>query len=306
LKKRKLIEVIITSYNEPKATLRAVKVFLNQTSRKDIRVTVVDPFPEVEQYLNNNIKDPRYNFYPDPGEGKNFAFNLLFDEFHSKDPNDILIFTDGDVYVSENTIEEIMKKFEDPKVGCVTGQPISVDSRKTRFGYWSKVLLSAIHKVRIQLDREKKFFQASGYLFAIRNSIISGIPLEVPEDAIMPYFMWKRGFRTAYAENAKVFVKYPENWPDWLNQRTRTIKAHENISKSYPDMPRTKSLFNEMRAGVFYAIRQPRTPKEFIWTLQLYFARLYIYYKSFVDMKTNRHFNPAWREDEVQSTKPLD
>ena len=39
-----MIDVIITSYNEPKATLRAVNVFLKQKQVKDFRITVVDPF----------------------------------------------------------------------------------------------------------------------------------------------------------------------------------------------------------------------------------------------------------------------
>jgi cellulose synthase/poly-beta-1,6-N-acetylglucosamine synthase-like glycosyltransferase len=301
-----MIDVIITSYKEPKATLRAVNAFLDQYSGKDMRVTVVDPFPEVEKFLRKNIKDKRFNFYPDPGEGKNYALNLLFDEFHSNNNNDILIYTDGDVYVSDNTVKEIMDKFKDSKVGCVTGRPVSTDSRKTRFGYWSKVALRGIHKFRVQLDKDKKFFQASGYLFAIRNGLLSGIPLEVPEDAIIPYFLWNKGYKMSYADKAEVYVKYPDNLKDWINQRVRTIKAHENISKLYPDMPRTKSLFNEIRAGAFYAIRQPRNLKELRWTIDLYFARLFIYYKSYKEMKQKKQFNPAWREEEVQSTKPLD
>ena len=77
-----MIDIIITSYNEPKATLRAVNTFLNQEIKKDFRITVVDPFPEVEEFLKKNIKDKRFNFFLDPGEGKSYALNILFQELY--------------------------------------------------------------------------------------------------------------------------------------------------------------------------------------------------------------------------------
>jgi len=301
-----MIHIIITSYKEPKATVRAVKSFLRQKIKEEFKIIVVDPFPEVEEYLNKEIKSKNVEFFLDPGEGKNYAMNILFDRYLSENTKDILIFTDGDVFVSENTVSEIMEKFKDKKVGCVTGRPVSVDSRKKRMGYWSKVLYSAIHNVRIRLDRDKKFFQCSGYLFAIRNGLIAGIPEEVPEDCIIPYLIWKKGYRVAYAGNAEVYVKYPDNWKDWVNQRIRTIKAHENIPKAAPDMPRTKSFLNELKEGVRYTLGHPSSLREYLWVMQLYFARLYIYGKSFWDIRRKRVFNPQWRDTEIKSTNTLD
>lgn len=300
-----MIDVIITSYKEPKSTLKAVNIFLKQLGKND-RVTVVDPFPEVEEYLNENIKDKRFFFFLDPGEGKSYALNLLFQEKYSDNKDNIFILSDGDVYVSDNAVKELMSKFKNKKVGCVTGKPVSVDSRETKYGYWSKLLYSAIDKVRKRLAKDNKFFQCSGYLFAIRNGVIGDIPIEVPEDAIIPYLFWKKDYQIAYADKAEVYVKYPNNWKDWLNQRVRTIKAHENIPKFAPDMPRTKSFLNEVKTGGIFALTFPKSFKEFFWTIELYFARLYIYFKSWFEMKQNKQFNPGWRESNIESTKPLD
>lgn len=49
-----MINVIITSYREPASTLLATKVFL-RSKRKDLRVTAVDPFPEVEEVEISDI-----------------------------------------------------------------------------------------------------------------------------------------------------------------------------------------------------------------------------------------------------------
>ncbi|MDO8563636.1 MAG: glycosyltransferase family 2 protein [Nanoarchaeota archaeon] len=300
-----MIDIIITSYNEPKSTLRAVETFLKQIGKND-RITVVDPFQEVGNYLSSHVKDKRFNFFLDSGEGKSYALNLLFAEKYSNNKNNIFILSDGDVYVSENAVKELVAKFKSRKIGCVTGKPVSIDSRETKYGYWSKLLYSAIDGVRKKLAKENKFFQCSGYLFAMRNGIIGDIPLEVPEDAIIPYLFWKKGYYIDYAEKAEVYVKYPDNWKDWVNQRVRTIKAHENIPQFAPDMPRTKSFLNELKTGSIFALTFPRSFKEFFWTLELYFARLYIYIKSFWEMKKNNNFNPGWRETTIESTKTLD
>ena len=52
---------------EPKSTLKAVKIILKQIGKKD-RVTVVDPFTEVEEFLRKEVNDKRFNFFLDPGE----------------------------------------------------------------------------------------------------------------------------------------------------------------------------------------------------------------------------------------------
>ena len=109
-----MIDIVITSYKEPKATLRAVEIFLNQLkdTQIDFRIIVCDPFPEVKEFLKQNLRDKRVGFFLDPGEGKSYALNLLFEKLNSKNKEDIFILTDGDVYVSENAVSEILKSFE--------------------------------------------------------------------------------------------------------------------------------------------------------------------------------------------------
>ncbi len=300
-----MIDIIITSYNEPKATLRAAEVFLMNKSKK-IRVTVVDPFPEVEKFLKSKIKDKRFCFFLDPGEGKSYALNLLFQEYSSKDKEDIFILTDGDVYVSENTVFEILYAFENKKIGCITGKPVSIDSKTTKYGYWSHLLFAGIDNVRKKLALQKKFFECSGYLFAIRKGVIFDFPLETSEDSIIPFLFWEKGYKIGYVPKAEVYVKNPNNWKDWTNQKIRNILAHENLNKIAPNMPRTKSFFNELKFGAIFSLKYPKNFKEFWWTLELFLARSYIYLHAFRKIRQKSKYNDGWREIEIKSTKPLD
>jgi cellulose synthase/poly-beta-1,6-N-acetylglucosamine synthase-like glycosyltransferase len=300
-----MIDIIITSYKEPKATLNAVNTFLNQKISQPFRIIVVDPFPEVRDFLKENIQDKRVGFFLDPGEGKSYALNLLFEKL-TGDTNDLFILTDGDVYVSENAVEEILKRFEDSSVGCVTGHPIPIDSRTEKFGYWSHLLFSGIHNVRKNYSEKGKFFECSGYLFAIRKGVVTNFPIEASEDAVISYLFSQKGYKIAYAENAEVYVKNPSNMEDWKNQKIRNIKGHENLSKLFPEMPRTKSFWNEIKHGMVFSLFFARSIKEFIWTLQLYKARLDIYKEAFNDLKQSQTYSDGWREKETPTTRTLD
>lgn len=301
-----MIDIIITSYNEPKSTLRAVKAFLNQKIEEDFRIIVVDPFPEVGEFLKKNIKSKNFVFFLDSGDGKSYALNILFQDYNSSNKEDLFILTDGDVYVSENSVRKISEVFKNPEIGCVTGKPVSLDSRKTKYGYWANVLFAGIDKVRARLSNEKSFFECSGYLFAIRKGVINDFPLEASEDSIIPYLFWKNGYKIKYIPKAEVYVKNPDNWKDWLNQKIRNIKGHENLNKIAPDMPRTKSFWNEIKEGTFFALAQPINLKEFWWTIQLFAARLYLYIKAFRELKKNKSYSDGWRKTEIESTKTLD
>ena len=301
-----MINIIITSYNEPKATKRAVDAFLKQKTKQDFKIIVVDPFPEVEDFIKKEIKSKKVEFFLDPGEGKAYALNLLFEMLYSENKEDIIISTDGDVFVSDNAIDEIAKAFKDKKIGCITAKPVSIDNKKTKYGYWSHLLFDGIDKVRKKMSDNKQFFECSGYLFAIRNNIITEFPQETSEDSIIPYLFWKKGYKIKYLSKVEVYVKNPNNWKDWKNQKVRNIKGHENLNKIAPDMPRTKSFFNEIRKGLLFSLTYPRNLKELFWTFQLYFARLSIYLQAFNELKQRKSYSDGWRENEIESTKPFD
>jgi len=301
-----MIDIIITSYNEPKATLRAVKAFLNQKIKTDIRITVVDPFEEVGQFLKKHIKNKNFVFFLDPGEGKSYALNLLFQEYASQNKNDLFILTDGDVFVSETSLFNIIKSFKNKEIGCVTGKPVPIESRDTKYGYWANLLFSGIDKVRQKLSEKQEFFECSGYLFAIRKGVIIDFPMETCEDSIIPYLFWKKGYKIKYVPEAKVYVKNPSNIKDWINQKIRNIKGHENLNNVAPDMPRTKSFFNEIKEGAVFALTYPKNIGEFFWTIELYFSRLYIYLRAFFELRKSRKYSDGWRENPIESTKPFD
>jgi len=294
-----MISIIITSFKEPNLK-RAIDAVLNNNIKEEYEIIIVAPDKEAET-LVKSYKNKDLIYFKDPGKGKSNALNLVF----KKAKGDVLILTDGDVFIPNNAINEILELFKDKNIGCVSGHPVALDSRNNLLGYWANFLFDiGAHEIsRKKRFKEGKFLECSGYLFAFRN-LIKEIPLDVAEDSMIPYLIYKKGFKIGYAENAFVYVKNPNNLNDFIKQRVRTAKAHEKLNYYAPDFPRIKSLSKEFLEGLknlnlifFY----PKNSKEFIYTLILFPLRLYIWLKVKYEQKFKSQYKDNW--ERIESTK---
>jgi len=298
-----MISIIITAYKEPETIGKAIESFLAQKIKQKYEIIVSCPDKEttavIKKYMKKNKK---IKHFKDPGRGKMLALNLLF----KKTKGDILILTDGDVFVSQNSIKSIIKVFENPEVGCISGRPVSIDSKNNMLGYWSHLLTDAgAHQTRMQRAKRGKYFTCSGYLFAFRNGIIKEFPRDIPEDAYIPCYFQRKGYKIGYVPGARVYVKYPTTFKEWMEQKRRIAKAYINYEqiKICNEKPSTmKSFSREAIEGPIKAIRYPRSFKEMFWTLTLFGARLYMWMLTYYDTKiANKQHRDAWKV--VKTTK---
>ena len=295
-----MISIVITSFKEPEPVRRAIESILKNKIKEKYELIIAAPDKETANVVKSfSKKNKRIKYFKDPGKGKSYALNLIFKILKGR----IWIFTDGDVYVNKDTINEIIDKFNDPLVACVTGRPVSINDKNTLLGFWSHLLYDAgAHKIRKELDEQGKFLECSGYLFAFRNNITKNIPLNVAEDTIIPYLTIKKGYKIRYADKALVYVKNPTTIKDFIKQRVRTAKAHETLEEYAPFFPKVKSFRNEVKKGTIWALSYPKNLKEYIWTITLFFTRLYIWGIVKWDHKIRKkRYGDGW--ERVESTK---
>ena len=295
-----MISIVINSFNEPKLLERAISSVLKNNIKNKYELVIAAPDLESEKVIKKfQRKNKNIRYFKDPGKGKSYALNLIFKELKGE----IWIFTDGDVFIGENSINEVLKYFEDHLVGCVIGRPVSLNSKNEMLGFWSHLLFEAgAHSIRKELDRKGRFIEGTGYLFAFRNNITRNIPLNVAEDTIIPYITMKKGYKIRYAEKAMVYVKNPTNLKDFVKQKIRTGKAHEALEEYAPFFPKVKSFKNEVKHGTLRALRYPRTLKEYFWTSLLFLTRLYIWIRVKIDEKIlNKRYGDAW--ERIESTR---
>lgn len=277
------ISIIITSYKEPKTIGKAISAFGNQNI-KNTEILVLAPDAEtINAAKKYKIKYKNLRVIKDKGNGKPAALNLAIE----KAKGEILILTDGDVYVNNKTIKSITDPFKDKKVGAVSGNVISLDSKNKMLGYWAYILTNMAHELRIKkLNNNEQFF-CTGYLFAIKKSLFPKLPEELlSEDGYISYNIYKKGYTIKYAPNAKVYVKYPTTFKDWIIQKKRSTGGYNQIKKLTNN--ETVRSFKSESKGIFKIFKYISNIRELFWIIILIFARLYLWITIYIDINLKK------------------
>ncbi|HET92246.1 MAG TPA: glycosyltransferase [Chloroflexi bacterium] len=293
-----MLSVLITAFREATTIGRAIEALLPQLP-PEAEMLIVCPDPAttaiVDEYAT---RYPVIRHVADPQRGKPVALNVGLKVAQG----DIVVLSDGDVVVAEDALTHLLAPFADPQVGAVSAHPVSVSPRDTMMGYWSYLLTAGIHQIRLNRDRDAKFLVCSGYLFAFRRALITQVPEDaLAEDAVISHTIAQQGYRVRYAPQAHVFVKYPTTYQDWLRQKVRSAGgyAQDYIRKS---PLRMRSAWLEIWYGTQLALRYPRHPREFLWTLLLFAARLHLWLLVFINVRVlHRPLSDLWQR--VESTK---
>lgn len=301
------ISVLIAAYKEPHTIGKAVDVFLSQLKllqkHQKLRWEILLIAPDDETLAVMRSYSKKYKSiktFKDPRKGKPTALNILFAEAKG----DIFVLSDGDVHVSYTAVQELLKLFDDPKIGAVTGRPVSLSPKTTMLGYWSHLLTDVgAHKLRLIRTKHGKFIVVSGYLFAMRK-LFTKIPEDaLSDDAVMAHMVWEKGYKIGYAPEAKVFVKYPTTFQDWILQKRRSTGGYIQLDRYFKDQPKMRTFWRELLYGSIWVWAYPRSFREMFYTLMLFPAKLYLWYKIKKEVKKDqtKTLLDIWKP--VESTK---
>lgn len=269
-----MISIIITTKKEPLTLSKAMEAILKE-NLVEAEILVIGPDFETEKIAKNY---PPVKFLKDSGAGKPAALNLAFRQAQGN----ILVLTDGDVWIKEGSIKKLINHFSNEKIGAVTARPIAINCHKTLFGYWAKFLTDAADWTRRKKAKRGEYLVCSGYLYAFRN-VIKEIPNDtLVEDGIISQIIWQNSYKIAYEPEAIVYVKFPTNFSDWIKQKIRSTGGyvqHVNALNDKLIMKKDKmrGFTEEVSDGLKLFLTYPKNLKEFFWTILLYSARLYLW-----------------------------
>ncbi|MBP7045222.1 MAG: glycosyltransferase [Chloroflexi bacterium] len=268
-----MVSILITAYREAATIGRAIEAFLPQLAPED-EVLVVCPDEETTAVTHLYAASyPQIRHIRDPQQGKPAALNVGL----AAARGDVVVFSDGDVWVDPDALAPLLAHFVDEGVGAVTGRPCSASPRTTQLGYWSHLLTDGAHQERLRRDTAGDFLLCSGYLFAARRALLPPIPEDaLAEDAVISQMIAAQGRRIRYAPEARVYVKYPTTYADWLRQKVRSAGGYaQEMVRQSPYRMRSARL--EALHGTRLALRYPQSLREFGWTLALFAARLHLW-----------------------------
>ncbi len=292
-----MISIIITAYREERTIGRAIEAILGNGLKEDYEIIVSAPDEEtlgvVREYSKKNKK---IKLLKDEGKGKPAALNMVF----KKAKGEILVLTDGDVYMDKGSLKGLISRFKDGKIGAVSGHPVSSNSRNKMLGFWSHILTEVADKRRkIAVKTGRRFF-CSGYLFAMRRGLVKKIPTEtLSDDGLMSLIIYSKGYRLDYSPESLVYVNYPTIFSDWVIQKKRSAGGYNQIKAWTKKEMRS---FGKESMGAFQVLGLARNLKELFWVFVLFVSRLYLWLLIFIDINIKKkELKKVWLR--VESTK---
>lgn len=295
------IFVLITSYKEEvtigKAVEQVIKPNKDLWDHLWLYVTSPDePTLKKAEEVCQKVGYKNFRLISDPGEGKavamNTAVSAISKEHAINNGEDILIMTDGDMYISDNAIKSLVQALSIQKSDGVGGHPVSEDNRNSMFGFYSHLFCEAAHFKRLK----DKNVPMSGYLYAVTDwQGIFPIPNQLrAEDAYISHKLQESGRSISYCPEALAYVKFPKNMSDWFKQKTRSLGGNVQVSTS------TRSAGQDL-GMLLFPITFAKTPREVLWAMCLYPLRLVLWIRIYFNHVFNRYGTGMW--ERIESSK---
>jgi len=287
-----MISCIITTHKEPGTIKKAIDKMALACIKAQIDYEILVIAPDTETLAAaETYSGKKLRIIKDPGKGKPTALNIAFKEAKGN----LLILSDGDVFVNQYSIRELIDKTAERKeIGAVSGRPRSLSPRNKKYGFWSHLLTDMADMTRKKANGN---FVCSGYLYALRPGIVNEIPQDcLSDDAYISYKVIEKGYKIDYATGAQVFVKYPDNFKDWINQKKRSTGGYIQLKEEYNLTPiKEMRSFKQEAKGLLRVLTYGKSIKEIYWIKLLILARIWMWLNILWERKImKKNFNKTW------------
>ncbi len=173
----------------------------------------------------------------------------------------IVIFSDSNTLLNQNSVLEIVEKFQDPKVGCVAGEKRIMDLKNDTAAGSGEGIYWKIESFIKEMDAElSSAIGAAGELFAIRKELYKEVEKDtLLDDFIISLRIATEGHKIAYAPKAFAVETASVNVKEELKRKTRIAAGGLQTIFRLPE------LLNPFRFGILSI--QYFSHKVLRWTL---------------------------------------
>lgn len=290
------IAIGVMAFNEDRNIARHLDSILRQTSWDRIsRVFVVasgctDRTCEiVSEY---SAREPKIELVAEEVRGGKVSGINTFLRYASEP---ILVLSGADMILEPQTIEALVAPLAEDAVGVVGAHPVPDNRPDTFFGFATNLMWRLHHDV-------SKSHPKMGELVAFRNAFEHLKPSTLGDEVQIEYELRNKGYASAYAQEATIHNRGPENFRDFVKQRTRCNAANLQVMRDTGLVVSTMRVANLARATIAY-VRDERPRLDWLaGTAALELACRAIAFVDFVILKSRSRYQ-MW--DQIDSTKAL-
>ncbi len=293
------ISVGIAAYNEEANIGNILGRLTNQKLPEDITLKEIivvasgctDRTEEIVKEFAKENKTIRL-LIQEKREGKASAVNL----FIKNATGDILVLESADTLPLEDTIENLVKPFSNPKIGMTGGHPIPINDPEKFIGFVVHLIWDLHHNISLKNVK-------LGEVIAFRN-IIDEIPYDTATDEVyIGALVKEKGYDLTYVPDAIVYNKGPESISDLIKQRKRIYIGHLHLKSTQEYMPPTMGIKSiEILSMILPNIKF--SPKYIIWTFSAILIELFVRLSASFDFFIRKKNPVVW--DIANTTKNLE
>ena len=239
-----LVSVIIAARNEEKNIKGRLKDLLKQDYPLDKMEVIVVSDGSTDK-TNQIVEEQAKMEAGKPDKGELGFKNLMLIEIPESrgKPNainvgvkkasaDFIVFTDARQRFEPNAVKELLANFNDPDVGCVSGELVFYEDSDTDIKAEMGFYWNLEKRVRKMESAVGSVAGATGAIYAIRKSLFSPLPEEtLLDDVFIPMHVVFKGYRTVFDGEAVAYDTVSQDLAQEKRRKIRTLLGNYQLIK---------------------------------------------------------------------------
>lgn len=236
------ISMIIAAYNEEKVIEQKIQNCLSLDYPPELLEILIGTDGSTDRTgdILTSLNDARISCQVfEKRSGKNWMLNILVKE--SK--GDILVFSDANIILENQTLKHLVSPFLDTSIGAVIGKlKLSSSSfsgsRAPEENYWNIENILKKNESRISTT-----FGITGAIYAIRKLLYRELPFDIPvaDDTVTKLSVLKSGLRIVLSEKAVAIEAVKDDIFIEMKRRIRICAANLNSIKFFSSLLHPKN-----------------------------------------------------------------
>lgn len=253
------VSILIPAHNE-EAMIRekvASTLALDYPPEKLEVIVISDGSTDQTDRILSEFDDPRLiTIRQEKNRGKNQALNRAL----PLASGELIVFTDANAIFASDALEELVRPFSDPRVGCAVGQLQYGNPRRSLIGRLEIAYWTLENRLKTGEGRLGALIGANGSIFAIRRRLWEPLDDSVHEDFIIPMKILLDGSAVVYRPSASAREETAATAEQEFKRRARIVwKGWTAIGMVWP------RLFHPFRPLLIFELFSRKICKRLLW-----------------------------------------